>query len=71
MSREQSMQRLNILTLAAFLVGLAAFVYDFATPAPARLVADAPQWNASPAKLMLDIPHDQMAHASGMEFSLD
>jgi hypothetical protein len=42
MSREQSMQRLNILTLAAFLVGLAAFIYDFATPARASLVADAP-----------------------------
>lgn len=71
MSREQSMQRLNILTLAAFLVGLAAFVYDFATPAPVRLVADASQWNAVPAKLMLDIPHDQMAQATGMEFNLD
>lgn len=42
MSREQSMQRLNVLTLAAFLVGLATFVYDFATPARPSLVADAP-----------------------------
>jgi hypothetical protein len=42
MSREQSMQRLNILTLAAFLVGFAAFIYDFATPERVSLAADAP-----------------------------
>ncbi len=40
MSRERSMQRLNMLALAAFLLALGAFVYDTATPRPARIVAE-------------------------------
>jgi hypothetical protein len=36
------MQRLNLLTLAAFLLGVCAFVYDAAAPAPGRFVVEAP-----------------------------
>ena len=39
MDRERTMQRLNLLTLAAFLLGLGAFIYDSSTPPSARLSA--------------------------------
>ena len=39
MERERTMQRLNLLTLAAFLLGLGAFIFDSTTPAQARLAS--------------------------------
>jgi len=36
------MQRLNLLTLAAFLLGLGAFIYDSTIPRAARFAASQP-----------------------------
>jgi hypothetical protein len=62
MSRERSMQRMNALTLAAFLLGVAAFVFDSATPAPARVMADVPAWSSASANTAI---------ATGMQLGLD
>ncbi len=65
------MQRLNVLTLAAFLIGLAAFLYDASTPQPARVIADASAWNGAQTHLMLDSPFEPMAGGAHMAASLD
>ena len=62
MDRERAMQRLNALTLAAFLIGFAAFIYDSSTPRSPRMTADVPAWNSAPASL---------SNAPGIPASLD
>lgn len=54
MNRERSMQRLNLLTLAAFLLGLGAFVFDAATPRAATFTAETVAWNAGDKPLSLN-----------------
>lgn len=56
------MQRMNALTLAAFLLGVAAFIFDSATPAPIRVAADVPAWSSASA---------DTAIPTGMQISLD
>lgn len=62
MSRERTMQRMNALTLAAFLLGVAAFIFDSATPTPTRVAADAPAWSSASTNTAI---------ATGVQLSLD
>ncbi len=59
MDRERSMQRLNMLTLAAFLLGFAAFVLDSTASRPAGALI----WDTAP-HASLDAG-DWQAHEGG------
>jgi hypothetical protein len=71
MTREQSMQRLNVLTLLAVLIGICAFIYDATTPSQARTVANGSPWADARIQLTLDAPGDSEVDAAGVAVGLD